>query len=183
MREDGGLTAKIPIEAQIEAVRLSALIVRAGAGQNGDAPTLARAEALEAAHRTLQWVRDNVDALRQVASAAKPAPKPASPSADSHAESPGDARDRERRSFSSLGFAQQAALRGNDARFWRFLVVVHGEPVSDADSSAVAVRKLCAVISRKDFDASPAAAARWQSLDARFCEWLQSAPYDGEGRE
>jgi hypothetical protein len=176
MREDGGLTApKIPIEAQIEAVRLSALIVRAGAGQNGDAPTLARAEALEAAHRTLQWVRDNADALRQVASAAKPAAKPAS--------SPADARGGERRSLSSLGFAQQAALRGNDPRFWRFLVVVHGGPVSDADSSAVAVRKLCAVASRKDFDASPAAAARWQSLDARFCEWLQSAPYDGEGRE
>jgi len=174
MREDGGLTAaKIPIAAQIAAVASSASAARASVDfgeESQKAAKAARAEALDAAHRTLIWVRDNAEKLRQAAGSC------VSPAA---VQSAAGERPATGRSFSSLGFAQQAALRGQDARFWRFLgPLMGGAIIADAEGAAAAVRKLCAVASRKDFDASPAAAARWQSLDARFCAWLQ-----GEGGE
>lgn len=148
---------KIPIESQIAAVLSSASVARAAIAHRAekDAAMLARADALDAAVRTLQTVRDNAAAFRALLQdAAK------SRSTDALGE-------KERRRFSDLSLAQQAAMRCGEPRFQRFL------KVDGADQAAVAVRRACHVASRKELDAVAEAGNAWRKLDAEFEAWLR----------
>lgn len=137
---------KIPIDAQIAAVSQSAQIVHAAADYRGEKIMTERALALDAAVRTLCWVRDHAEALRRAAGVGK-----------------GDTRRR----FGELPLAQQAAMRCGEARFQKFL------KVEDADQAAAAVRRACNVESRKELDAVAEAGNAWRKLDAEFAAWLR----------
>lgn len=149
-----GALGKIPIEAQITAVSQSAEIARAAADFRGESVMSARAVALDAAVRTLEKVRDNADAFRSVLQKASKAR--------------GEGGEKERRRFSDLPLAQQAAMRCGDPRFQKFL------KVDDADWAAVAVRRACNVESRKELDAVAEAGNAWRKVDAEFEVWLRA---------
>jgi hypothetical protein len=135
---------KILIDAQIAAVSLAAQIAHAGAGYRGESVLPAHASALDAAARTLAWVRDNAAPLRKMARGAS-----------------------EKARFADLPLAQQSALRCADARFQKFV------NAGDADAAAAAVRRVCGVESRAEFDKDSGAAALWRRLDAEFEGWLR----------
>lgn len=44
-------------------------------------------------------------------------------------------------------------------------------PAGDPDEAAASVRELCGVISRKELDTQPTAAARWKQIDDAFWGW------------
>lgn len=150
------MTGKIAIGEQISAVRTSAMLVAATAEYNGDKETLARARQLDAAVRTLEWVRDHAETL---ARAVKQASAPA-----------------ERRRFADLPLAQQAALRCADARFQKFL------NAADADEAARAVRGACKVESRAELDAVAEAGGAWRRIEAEFQAWLSVIDASEDGR-
>lgn len=66
--------------------------------------------------------------------------------------------------------AQQAAILCEDARFQQFLREVY--PTAE-DNPVEAVRSICFVESRSEFDADPDAAARWRKLHAEYKAWLE----------
>jgi len=57
-----------------------------------------------------------------------------------------------------------------DTLFWAFLRE-RGHKVTDADSAAEAVRHICLVLSRSQFDVHPVAAERWRELHGQFVVW------------
>lgn len=142
--------SKIPIDAQLAAVAFSAAAANAAAEYHAKGPlkdgVTERAAALDAAVRTLAWVRDNAAALRRAVRGG-----------------PGD----ERRRFADLPLGQQAALRCSDPRFQKF---VHA---ADVNGAAEAVRRTCGVESRAEFDKDAGAAALWRRMDAGFEAWLR----------
>lgn len=144
--------AKVPIEAQVGAVRASAQLAAASADfhRSRDAGVhqafCARAEALAAAAATLAWLRDNAEAVR---AAARGNEQP----------------QRERRRFTELPLAQQAALRCAEPLFQKFM------RAETQDEAARALRSVCRVESRAELDAAPEAAAAWRRVDAEFQAW------------
>lgn len=86
---------------------------------------------------------------------------------------------KERRPFSELPYAQQAAMRCNEPEFQRFLQ--ENLPDSWAAGSvyekdaaklaAAVVRVDCGVGSRSEIVAGTTAASRWEQLDADFYAW------------
>jgi len=90
-------------------------------------------------------------------------------------EKPGDGRndgeaeqDKRRQTRS-----QRAYWRCQEPTFRRFLVERYG--ITDPDmATADAVRLVCKVQSRSEFDSHPGAAAAWDALDSRYLAWLKA---------
>lgn len=84
---------------------------------------------------------------------------------------------KERRPFSELPYAQQAAMLGQEPEFHEFLRTKTGnagswrgdKPVSEI--AAMTVRYLCEVKSRKDLIAGTPAGDAWQTLEAEYYAW------------
>lgn len=70
--------------------------------------------------------------------------------------------------------AQQAGILCSDKRFLAFLTENYphiGAPGNDFEA-ATAVRSICGVESRREFDSDPAAGQRWKSIKAQYEGWL-----------
>ena len=70
-----------------------------------------------------------------------------------------------------FSLTQQAGIACNDQRFRSFLDEKYGpesDPFATAEEAAEAVRDLCHVKSRAEFDTDPAAGERWRKLYAEF---------------
>ncbi|WP_424360236.1 hypothetical protein [Methylocystis parvus] len=154
-----GAAQKIPLADQAAAVRDSANMAAATAEYHKDRDKAAhavmseRAKKLDAAAASLAWLRDNADVVREAARAAAQKAK---------------AAPAERRRFSDLPLATQAAMRCADVRFQRFL------NAPDADYAAIAVRLACGVESRKELDTVAEAGAAWRKIDGEFAAWLRA---------
>ena len=76
-----------------------------------------------------------------------------------------------RRRWSELSRAQRAGMRCAEAEFCRWLWAKNDLKWEDAmGDAAEAVRILCNVVSRTEFDTDAAAATRWDALEARFMQ-------------
>lgn len=65
--------------------------------------------------------------------------------------------------------AQQAGILASDARFLAFLAETHPHIVKEG---ADAIREICGVDSRAEFDTDPHAGQRWRQLKGAFDAWL-----------
>lgn len=93
-------------------------------------------------------------------------------------EAPAEHKDR--KPFNTLPLSQQAGIRCNDPAFKSFLDGKY--PALSASEPAAAVRMLCAVRSRGEFDKEFAAGERWEILDAEFKAWLTDQQYAESAR-
>lgn len=83
---------------------------------------------------------------------------------------------KERRRFSELPLAQQAALKCGDKAFWRFINETMGFPtVETEESCADVVRRLCDVASRGEIKPETVPGSRWNQLLGRFDAWMRTA--------
>lgn len=80
-------------------------------------------------------------------------------------------KEEHRQRFTELKRTAQAAIRCSEPDFWQFLRRMHGWDVIDKDSAALAVRSICNVLSRADFNTNQDAAARWDALEGTFYAW------------
>ena len=154
-----GAGKKLSLHAQIKAVEAARRVVT-GASR---APARASerdyaAECLEAAERTLKRLAAHEGAIRAAMSA----------KGSGEAGSAGEGCETKRR-FAELPLGQQSALRCGSAAFQKFL------GASDALQAAEAVRRVCDVSSRSEFDSDAAAGQRWRALDDRFAAWMDCA--------
>lgn len=95
---------------------------------------------------------------------AKPQPDKQTPVSPVGAKPPRDWRD--------IQASNQAGMQCDKPAFWRFLEEECGwNGIENADDAAVAVRNLCKVISRKEFDADDKAKLRWCTLQDQFDAW------------
>ena len=83
---------------------------------------------------------------------------------------------RERRPFSSLPRSEQAALACRDVQFCRWLGC---EDATRTQTAVTYLRTALVVTSRRELDADPIAASRWDSLYARY---RQETGLDPESR-
>ena len=81
---------------------------------------------------------------------------------------------RERRRFSALPPTQQAALLCQQGGFWLFLAETYGEFSGSPEFAAEAVRRLCGVKSRAEFNKDPQAAKAWRKIVADFAFWSET---------
>lgn len=74
-----------------------------------------------------------------------------------------------------LTLSQESALRCSEPVFRQFLTEQYpdGDHFANADEAAIAVRDICGVASRSQFDHDPEAAARWRALEGRYKAWCQ----------
>lgn len=82
----------------------------------------------------------------------------------------------EKKKWSELPPAQQAAIRCGEVAFRRFLAETGGYPgvaVLDADMAADEVRERCRVRSRSDIRPGTDAAVAWAALDSQFQNWMR----------
>jgi len=82
---------------------------------------------------------------------------------------------KERRSFASLPLSQQAALRCNDADFWKFInqTCEVEEGVQSMEGAASFVRIYCKVGSRAEITHGTHAGGRWMTLNDKYEAWLR----------
>ena len=73
----------------------------------------------------------------------------------------------ERRPFSEIPYAQQAAMRCNEPGFQTFV------RADSAEGAANRVRAACEVASRSDIIKDTPAGARWEAIEAEFYAWLR----------
>ncbi len=78
--------------------------------------------------------------------------------------------------WSDLSRTQQAGITCNEKGFWTFLRETYPEfyQISNAADAATAVRAICCVISRSEFNEDPDAARRWDSFYDRYRAWLKA---------
>ena len=69
-------------------------------------------------------------------------------------------------------YTQQAAIRCNEPVFHAFLNEVKGYDVGEKEHAATAVKHLCEVKSRADFDKDEEAGQRWRALESEYAAWL-----------
>lgn len=81
---------------------------------------------------------------------------------------------KDRRRFSELPPAQQAALKCQDEAFRRFMVDTGHSPSMDESDVAAAVRDACGINSRSVLNTNPSAAERWLTLLREFDVWMQA---------
>ena len=77
---------------------------------------------------------------------------------------------KDRKPFTELPFAQQAAMRCNEPGFWAF-IRERGNTCLSAEDAARYVRLHCNVRSRKDITPGTPAGDRWAALEAEFYAW------------
>lgn len=83
----------------------------------------------------------------------------------------------ERKRFTELPYAQQAAIRCGEIEFQRFLqegyrsAYGNGPFASNADAAAGAVRTICAVESRKEIVRDSLAGSRWIEIESEYWAW------------
>jgi hypothetical protein len=83
---------------------------------------------------------------------------------------------KERRPFSELPYAQQAAMRCGEFGFQEYLVsrcdadAVQMKQLGDKCAAAM-VRLICGVESRADLDKNSVAASHWKALDNAYFAW------------
>lgn len=84
---------------------------------------------------------------------------------------------RSSRSFADLRPSAQAALRGKEPAFQRFLEehYANGALVSSEAQAAEVTRALCEVESRSVLDRNYDAAERWRQISLAYDAWLQAA--------
>lgn len=76
-----------------------------------------------------------------------------------------------RQSFTELRPSAQAAIRGGDPDFRRFLRE-NGHPnVRSEDTAADEIRRICRVGSRSELDTDSVAASQWRGLEASYYAW------------
>lgn len=76
-----------------------------------------------------------------------------------------------RRRWSEMTRSERAGIRCQEAEFCRWLWAKNDMKWEDAmGDAAEAVRILCNVVSRTEFDTDAEAAARWDALEARFMQ-------------
>lgn len=83
---------------------------------------------------------------------------------------------KERRAFTSLPLSQQAAMRCGDRQFIDFLTATYTDLPDDFDP-ADALREICLVGSRKEFDQGGEGAMRWAQVERRYQSWLTDQRY------
>lgn len=123
--------------------------------------------ALEAAHRTLRWLRVHESEIRGAVQ-----PKQASDAraaVEASGSEPGDVHPEEKPKPCEFPLARRVAMRCAEGAFQKFL------GVETAEAAAVALRDRCGVASRKDFDRDAAARERWRGVEAEFSAWLRCA--------
>lgn len=82
--------------------------------------------------------------------------------------------DKTKRAWGELTPAQQAAIRGGDSQFQRFLAnKFPGYSVTNADEAAYVIRSTCGVLSRKDIVSGSEAARIWYNLNGDFEAYLR----------
>jgi hypothetical protein len=119
-------------------------------------------EALDAALRTLNWLRAHEGEIRAAIA------RPRRPSDEAAPERDQDLPEREeKRRFDEMPLGTQSALRCRAAAFQKFI------GAGDSQTAAAAVRRECGVDSRAQFDRDNEAAKRWRALDGRFRAWLE----------
>lgn len=79
--------------------------------------------------------------------------------------------EKERKEWRELQPSAQAAIRCNEPVFWSFLREQKYHPVQSVEEAATAVRKLCKVNTRADFNTNKDAKFAWDDLDADFGAW------------
>ncbi len=96
------------------------------------------------------------------------------------AKAPPAPPEKVRRPFHDLPLSQQAGIRCGDEGFWGFLIMQHNLAVDEMDAgwAAGAVRIICEVRSRAEFDSSPAAGGNWKALNAEYEQWAGLAAED-----
>jgi hypothetical protein len=129
--------------------------------------------ALEAAMRTLRWVRLHEAEIRSAVSPKRASGAQTAADAQSH-EQADDRGDAKAKSY-EFPLARRAAMRCAEVAFQKFLGVETGDGAADA------LRRRCAVASRKDFDRDQAARERWRAVEAEFSAWLRCAGDASEG--
>lgn len=91
---------------------------------------------------------------------------------------PEQAPPKEKRRFSELPPAQQAALKCQDESFQRFIRERVPEwPVMGEDGVAEVVRRVCGVKSRSELNNSPDAAESWRILLGEYSEWSKQPAF------
>lgn len=101
-----------------------------------------------------------------------PAAAPQSGGSVTAAPSPKE-RNHWRGNWADIPLSQQAGIRCGDSEFKSFLRYHFPDTFKEAcGDCAAAVRNLCDVKSRAEFDVIPKAAGRWRNLDATFQSWL-----------
>lgn len=73
--------------------------------------------------------------------------------------------------FTDLKRTAQAAIRCAEADFRGFLAGKCHCVIPTSESAAEAVRVLCNVASRSEFNTEPGAAGRWDALEAEYYAW------------
>lgn len=78
-----------------------------------------------------------------------------------------------RTSFLQLKRTAQCAIRCKEPMFWRFLNTHYDMPFDvDGEEIAIeAVRNLCVVISRSEFNTDERAASNWDDMEAEYYAW------------
>lgn len=79
-------------------------------------------------------------------------------------------------------YAAQAAIRGAEAPFQRFLSDCVKTPVTSPEEAAQAIRTLCGVTSRAQLNTDPAAIERWCRVMAWFGKWRAGYGKNAVGR-
>ena len=84
-------------------------------------------------------------------------------------------QEKPKRSWSDIPRSQQAAMKCDDVLFRDFLSLNRTWPPEIGNDAADVVKHLCGVNSRKNLDASPEAAQRWDQLYGDFQMWKAGA--------
>lgn len=124
-------------------------------------------QALAAALRTLQWVRQHEAEIRSAVAPKRPSE--ARTAGEARSRAPEDGRRDEKPKACEFPLARRAAMRCAEGAFQKFLGVATAEGAADA------LRRRCEVASRKDFDRDRDARERWRALEAEFGAWLRCA--------
>lgn len=78
-----------------------------------------------------------------------------------------------KRDWRDIQASNQAGMQCDRPPFWKFLREECEYPdVCNADRAAIAVRHICKVLSRKEFDTDDKAKLRWVVLQDQFENWL-----------
>jgi hypothetical protein len=79
-------------------------------------------------------------------------------------------------------YAAQAAIRGAEAPFQRFLSDCVKTPVATPEDAAQAIRKLCGITTRAQLNSDPQAIERWHRVLTWFGKWRAGHGKNAVGR-